>query len=393
MAPHRARTAAALRLAWGALLLLLSLLAVLPAPNGFLWKLSVGVTEWGYALAPLALLVLLPGWRRSGAGRLAAGMGVASALLFLSPLLRAVPVARELPERMEFAFGAAAPRTLPGAPARPAPLGAADLVRGVGAPPVPVRTRVYARRESGPLALDLYAPPRPHPPAPAVLVVHGGAWRGGTRADLTALNHYLAARGYVVASASYRLAPAHRYPAQLEDIRAALAYLRANAAELGVDPRRIVLLGRSAGGQLALLVAYTARDPSVRGVVSLYGPTDLPYGYAHPADPDVIDTRGVLAAYLGGSPAEVPAVYRAASPVKHVGPDTPPTLLVHGGMDVLVRPEQSARLARRLAEAGRPHLLLRFPWATHGCDFHLSGPCGQVSTYAVERFLAAVTRE
>jgi acetyl esterase/lipase len=76
-----------------------------------------------------------------------------------------------------------------------------------------------------------------------------------------------------------------------------------------------------------------------------------------------------------------------------IGPGTPPTLLVHGRKDEIVWVEQSRRLDARLAEASRPRFLLELPWATHGCDFTLAGPCGQLTTYAVERFLAAVTAQ
>jgi acetyl esterase/lipase len=223
-----------------------------------------------------------------------------------------------------------------------------------------------------------------------VVVVHGGAWQRGDPSQLAPLNHYLAARGYQVAAISYRLSPAHPFPAAHDDVLAALAYLKKHAADLGLDPTRLALLGRSAGGQLALLAAYTAADPAIRGVVAFYAPTDMRYGYANPANPRVIDSRGVLEAYLGGGPDLASAAYDAASPVDFVGPATPPTLLIHGGRDELVSPRQSERLAERLARAGRPHLLLRLPWATHGCDFNFGGPSGQLSTYAVERFLAAV---
>jgi acetyl esterase/lipase len=265
------------------------------------------------------------------------------------------------------------------------------------------------------LYLDLYSPPtndqrpttndqRPtaisaphpsHPPspklAPCVVVVHGGSWQHGDSTQLTALNRYLAARGYVVAAINYRLLPDHPFPAGCDDLRAAIDYLKANAEAIGIDPQRIVLLGRSAGGQLALLVAYTAGDPAIRGAIGIYPAIDLVYAYQHPSDPRLLDGPAVLRAYLGGSPDQVPATYAAASPTSFVGPNTPPTLLIHGGGDELVSPAQSRRLAARLAHARRPHLLLQLPWATHGCDAHFSGPSGQLSTYAIERFLAAVT--
>jgi acetyl esterase/lipase len=173
-------------------------------------------------------------------------------------------------------------------------------------------------------------------------------------------------------------------------VLAALGYLKANADAIGLDSTRIVLLGRSAGGQLALLVAYTAGDPSIRGAIGLYPAIDLAYAYDHPSDPRLLDGPATLRAYLGGALDQIPDTYAAASPITFVD-SAPPTLLIHGLRDELVSPTQSQRLAARLAQAGRPHLLLGLPWATHGYDAHFSGPAGQISTYTVERFLAAVT--
>jgi acetyl esterase/lipase len=250
----------------------------------------------------------------------------------------------------------------------------------------------YVARTGGSLELDLYQPNAPGAPAPCVVVIHGGSWAGGDSAQLPGLNSYLAARGYVVAAISYRLAPEHPFPAARDDVLAAIGYLQDRAPELGIDPRRFVLLGRSAGAQLALLVAYTA-NPAICGAIGFYGPADLVYGHAHPARKSVIDSVGVIERYLGGSPAAAPETYQAAAPITHVRADSPPTLLIHGARDTLVAPIQSRMLAARLAEAGCKHLLLALPWAEHACDANLSGPSGQLSTYAIERFLAAVTKD
>lgn len=371
---------ALVRLLGGAVSFGLATLAVVPAPTYLLWQASVAVTEYGHVLALLALAPALPGWRRTWRGRIGAALGVTAALLALSPLARAVPVAQALPEQLDAAFGsastAAAPLQL--APLlQPAPQGAPQRI-------------TYAAVGNKTLALDYYAPQGASAPAPLVVVIHGGSWQGGDSTQLPALNAYLAERGYAVAALNYRLAPAHPFPAAADDVRSALGYLKTNAAELGIDPARIVLLGRSAGAQLALLVAYTANDPAIRGAVSFYGPTDMAWGYANPTNPLVLDSRGVLEAYLGGTPDSAPAAYAAASPIRFVGPETPPTLLIHGPRDELVRYAQSTRLAQQLTAAGRPHLLLRLPWATHGADWNFHGPSGQLSTYAIEHFLRAV---
>jgi acetyl esterase/lipase len=381
------------RLLFGSLAAALASLAVVEARNWTLVLLTLGVTEWGHVLAALALTPLLPGWRRARAGWLGAGLGMLGAGLALSSLLRAAVLARRLPARVAEAFGGLPPRSAPGAAARPAPLVARDVVLGVRSPRVRRSRIAYVARAGRALELDLYQPAAPGAPAPCIIVVHGGSWAGGDSAQLPALNGYLAARGYVVASISYRLAPEHPFPAARDDVLAAIAYLQGRAPELGIDPRRLVMLGRSAGAQLALLVAYTAENPAIRGAIGFYGPADLAYGHAHPARKSVIDSVGVIERYLGGSPAAVPEIYQAAAPISHVRPGSPPTLLIHGRRDTLVAPIQSQMLAERLAEAGCQQMLLELPWAEHACDANLSGPSGQLSTFAIERFLASVTND
>lgn len=385
MSSSPSRLGGPLRLVWGGLCFALSLLAVFQAPTYRLWQAAIGVTEWGHLLAVAALAALWPGWRRSRSGVIGGALGLGAALLALSPLARALGPARELPARLEAAFGA------PGRPlGRPAPLVAAELVAGLPLTTLAPRSLVYSTVAGRELRLDFFPPQATAGPAPLLLVVHGGSWQSGDSTQLAPLNSYLAGRGYAVAAINYRLAPEHPFPAALEDVRAAVAFLEAQAGELGVDPTRVALLGRSAGGQLALLAAYTDDDPAIRGVVSLYAPTDMVYGYENPSNPLVIDSRGVLEAYLGGTPETARAAYAAASPLGFVGSATPPTLLIHGARDELVKLRQSERLAEALAAAGRPHLLLTLPWATHGADFNPSGPFGQLSTYAIEHFLASV---
>jgi acetyl esterase/lipase len=381
-----------LRLGGGSFCLTVALLALLPAPTTLLWLLAIGVTEWGYLAAPLPLLLFLPGWRFTWCGRLGAGLGLAASFLLLLTPFRAFPVAQGLPLQVAGAFGASVPRATIGAPARPAPLVLAHLVRGISSPEVRRNNRIYRNVGGQALTLDLYFPRMAEGPAPGVIVVHGGGWQTGNSGDLPELNTYLAARGYLVASINYRLAPRARFPAAREDLKAAITYLKTHAADLGLDPERLVLIGRSAGGELALLAAYTADDPAIRGVVAFYAPTDLHYSYAHPANKWVIDSRRLLEEYIGGPPRGFFAAYEAASPIRFVGSRLPPTLLIHGGRDELVSPAQSERLDARLAEAGTPHLLLRLPWATHGCDAHFNGPCGQITTYAIERFLASTMK-
>ena len=372
---------------------LVSLLAILPAPTYKTWELSIGVTEWGHILALIALILLLPGWGKTASGKISALVGIVSILLALSPLFRARQVADALPAQITSAFGGRNPSQGPDAVARPSPLVYRDLVSGVYSPSVRFDTMTYTVRSGKSLGLDLYRPANPPATAlPLVVMIHGGSWRGGSRRDLPDLNRYLAARGFAVAAVSYRFAPADPHPAASNDIHAAIQFLKSNASRLGIDPTRIALIGRSAGGQLALLEGYTGRDPAIRGVAALYAPSDQLFGYQNPSNPRVLNSTLVLESYLAGNPKTKPDAYRTASPINFVSRSTVPTLLIHGDKDELVWVRQSERLDAKLAAAHRPHFFLRLPWATHGCDYNFNGPCGQISTYAIEIFLGEVMR-
>lgn len=383
---------AILRLGFAVIVLAASLLTVVPTPTYNLWKASIAVTELGHLLAIAALITLLPGWWRNWAGRLAALLGVASIVLALSPAARATRVASVLPSRIEAAFGNAEPIALPDAPVRETPFSLAALFRKPPAPTVRILTIPFVERDGKALQMDLYKSVRVTVPTPIVVMIYGGSWRSGTTTDLPDLNRYLAARGYAVAAMSYRFAPAYRFPSQTEDVNAAIDFLEANADEYGLDTTRIALIGRSAGGQLALLSAYTKNDPAIKGVAAFYAPTDQKWGWEHPTDQRVYKSFVTLREFLGGDPASAEAAYRESSPLNFVNASTVPTLLIHGGIDPLVSVRQSERLDSALTQSHRPHLMVELPWATHGCDYVFNGPCGQISTYAVERFLAAVLK-
>lgn len=196
-----------------------------------------------------------------------------------------------------------------------------------------------------------------------------------------------------MAAISYRLAPHHLWPAQREDVLAALAHLKAHATELGIDPTRFILFGRSASGQVASATAFTANDPAIRGVVAFYAPHDMRFAWDHSREDDVLDSFKLLRQFLGGSPDEAAQKYESASAFMRVERGvTPPTWLVHGTIDTLVWRRQSERLAARLDEDRVPNVFVELPWATHAFDVNLHGPGGQLSTFALEWFLAAVTR-
>ena len=149
-------------------------------------------------------------------------------------------------------------------------------------------------------------------------------------------------------------------------------------------------MGRSAGAQIALSAAYTLNNPAIKGVISFYGPADMVWGYAHPTNPLVLNSRQVMEDYLGGTDQKVPLQYVISSATKTVTTHSVPTLLLQGKNDPLVAYEHSIRLNAKLAMLNIPHYTLYLPWATHGFDWTLNGPGGQLSTWSIKAFLQKV---
>lgn len=380
-----------LRFLGGLLFIGLATLTVAPAPTHLLWKATVAATEWGYWIAFAAVLPLIPTRNQNKLAKMGAVMSLGAIALFIMPVVRANEMNGELPAAFNERFGIERRvRAHVAEAARSEPLIFPELLRPLALPAIRFEERAFGTHENEKLTLDIYRPAYEHGPLPGLIVVHGGTWQSGSNSEFVALNAYLAGRDYVVAAINYRLSPPHQFPAGRDDVLAAIAYLKVYGHEFGMDAQRIALLGRSAGGQLALLAAYTAGEPAIKGVISIYGPTDLQFGYEHPAPEHLFDTREALTTYLGGSPDDVSDAYFAASPINFVTPSSPPTLLIHGMRDGIVSPDESARLETRLQEAGVKHLFVKMRWATHGCDRSFGGPCGQVATYAVERFLDGV---
>ena len=353
------------------------------------------------ALAPLtALLALAAGWtaRRLARGepprvrRALATISAGTVALALVPGVASLLAARNGVRDVDALSLPAVPA--PGA-ARPA-LRLADVLRGPpGADGVEARAVSMRSADGSPLALRLYRDSAGAPaPRPVVVVVYAGAWRSGDATQAERVSRHLARLGHVVLAADYRHAPRHRHPAQVDDVRGALALLRDSAAAWGADTGRVALWGRSSGAHLAMLAAWgegaEAPPLSVRGVVAFYGPYDLAAGYADPPRPDPIDVRAVLRGYVGGPPEAMPDRYRAASPSSRVRGGLPPTLLVYAGRDHLVRPRFGREAAAALRAAGSPVVHVELPWAEHGFDLAPLGADGAAALWVAERFLARV---
>lgn len=220
--------------------------------------------------------------------------------------------------------------------------------------------------------LDLYLPEKASGPLPLVIWIHGGGWQNGSKDRCPALP--FTTQGYAVASVNYRLSHHAPFPAQIEDCKAAVRWLRAHAKEQGIDPDRIGVWGASAGGHLVALLGTTgdvkewdrvgiAPDISsrVQAVCDWFGPADLVRVVRQSKD-----TNGPVAKLLGGSPADSKEKAAQASPVTYVTRDDAPTLILHGDQDKLVPLVQSELLAAALRKAGVPVTLKVLPGAAHG---------------------------
>lgn len=217
---------------------------------------------------------------------------------------------------------------------------------------VPVTLRYSPPDWPAPLMADLYRPAGGGP-VPVVLVIHGGGWRSGARDDgyVRRICRYLAGHGLAALSVSYRLAPDARFPAQLDDLAEAVAWLRREGPGLGLDTRAIGVWGYSAGAHLASLMSMQPQALPVAAVVAGGTPADL---RLWPDSPMVLGL-------LGQRLEQAPGLWAAASPASRAGPGTPPHFLYHGRLDRLVGHDQATRLQQALQAAGVP-VQLRTHW-------------------------------
>jgi acetyl esterase/lipase len=225
------------------------------------------------------------------------------------------------------------------------------------------------------LALDMARPKDAKGLSPAIVCIHGGGFRAGNRQHHDALCIQLAERGYVAVTVTYRLAPKHQFPAAVNDVKAAVRWLRANAAKYGIDPNRIGATGDSAGGHLALFLGLTGdvaefdaaaggntdQSSRVNCVVDVYGPSDFTKSYDKS-----VDAAEVLPLFLGGDLKTALHQHIVASPLNWVTPNAAPTLAIHGTKDAYVAHEQAVWLIDRLKSAGVDAKLLTLEGAGHG---------------------------
>ncbi|WP_199742363.1 alpha/beta hydrolase [Streptomyces triticirhizae] len=376
-----------------ALAVLAAALVLLPAPSWTAWQLGLLVLEFSLLLAaPCALGAALAWGARRRARR--------TALVLLAVNALAIPAAAMPPAAGWWAAREAG-----------VPVSLGDYLTGglaVSADREPETVR-YAAPEGEELYLDVWQPAdhaERDAPLPVVLNIHGGA-EDEPQSLLPRWDAWLADQGYLVLDVDYRFFPPGRWWTPAADVRCAVDWARANAERWGGDPERIALMGQSAGGLIALQSAYIDGElpdsgcpegdgggaPAVDAVIAWYAVTDLtsdapPFPWRLRHSPIGDELAASNEEMLGGTEDEAPEAYRDASPLRHVRPGLPPTLLLQGGWDMLNSPEDNRRLAAELERAGVPHGLVEMPAAEHMFDLNWGGFGSQLARAEITRFLA-----
>lgn len=222
----------------------------------------------------------------------------------------------------------------------------------------------FGKAQDEELRLDVYRRADQSGPKPGILVLYGGAWRGGSKEPMGVFAEQFARAGFVAVCSQYRLCPKHRFPAQVEDAKCAVRWMRAHAEDYSIDPDRIGAIGFSAGGHLALLLGLM--DPKdglegdggnrgysskVQAVVNYFGPVDMTLRDWNPKD------ERLLVDFLGATLDQRRDLYRRASPAAYIDPKDPPVLTFHGTADPLVPYGQAVLLDKRLRQAHVPSKL------------------------------------
>jgi acetyl esterase/lipase len=233
----------------------------------------------------------------------------------------------------------------------------------------------YAKAGDVSLKLDIYKPKaESSQPRPCIVWIHGGGWQGGNKSSGQGLLVPRVAGGnFVGVSVGYRLTNVAAFPAQIHDCKAAIRYVRANAAKLGIDPNKIGVWGSSAGGHLVSLLGTSGDVKEVEGslgttgvssrvacVVDYCGPSDFP-------NFELTDgARGPINKLLGGLPKDTPEIAKQASPITYITKDDPPFLVVHGTNDATVPFDQGLRFSEALKKGGVDAALIRIEGGGHG---------------------------
>jgi acetyl esterase/lipase len=215
--------------------------------------------------------------------------------------------------------------------------------------------------------MDVYLPDgRSENETWSLVLIHGGSWNGGNKSDFNPYVDSLKKRlpEFAIFNLNYSLYNGgNQFPTQENDIRQAIDFNVGQSAEYKIDKNRLVILGASAGGHLALLQTYKYSEPKIAGVIDFFGPTDLTAMYKKPWHPYL---PAALQMVTGTNPDANAELYRQWSPVNFITKNSAPTLILHGAKDPMVDISQSRSLQAKLEEAGVMHELVVYPNQRHG---------------------------
>jgi len=247
---------------------------------------------------------------------------------------------------------------------------------------------IYRTIDSTELKLDIYHSKNISKPAPLLIFIHGGGWRKGDKHDYLRYLVDFAQKGYITATIQYRFVDKVKMPGMILDVKSAVIWLKENASEYHIDHTKIAVIGGSAGGHLAMMIAYSSDEPDfnsdkdslfssrVQAVVDLYGPADLTTEYAR--------EHATIRSAFNKTYQEDSTIYDKASPISYISKDDPPTLIFHGTLDDLVPVKQSDWLEEKLKEKGVPVEYHRLKGWPHTMD--ASVKVNKYSQYYMNRF-------
>ena len=232
--------------------------------------------------------------------------------------------------------------------------------------------------------MDIYLPSeRSVNSTKSIILIHGGGWNSGSKNDFASYIDSFKKRmpDYAIFNINYRLVNgSNLFPTQEQDIKAAIDFIVENSNDYHINKNKLVLLGVSAGGHLALLQGYKYNNPKIAAIVDFFGPTDLVVMFKKPWHPYV---PFVLQMITGTTPSQDPALYQQSSPVNYISIHSAPTLILHGGNDNIVNVSQSRSLKNKLDKAGVKNELVIYPGKSHGWY----GPTLSNSFDRIEEFL------
>ncbi|MCY7293020.1 MAG: alpha/beta hydrolase, partial [Ferruginibacter sp.] len=338
-----------LKLFFAILLILFSLLVLKPAPANILWLVAVAITNFPYVPMLLAACSFYFGTQATKYHWPIMLVSLAAFIIYALPVIAAYKQTKQVPMAMKNIFPVQQEDSLP-------PVFGFTKMFGSNKN-VSYKSLPYKKVDGKDLSLDFYLSSN-NKISPLVIVIHGGSWQGGDSKQLPELNSYLSLKGFNVAAINYRLAPAYKAPAPVEDTRDAIKYLMAHATALNIDTNNIVLLGRSAGAQIALNAAYGFKLPNIKGVISYYGPADMVWGGQIKVSRLVLNTDLIYDNYFGGNYKQVPNKFVESSGLESADKFSPPTLLIHGKTDPLVSFYHAVHLQKKLNALKVPNYFL-----------------------------------